>query len=83
MNTFSHCQYYTIKGIQNYMYTIQCSNNVTPLYIFPPPEKSDSSESLQPPPAATPTTAATPELALQISPPTHNFSEVDHVNVSR
>ena len=77
MNTFSHCQYYTIKGNQNY------TVNVTLLYIFPPPEKSDSSESLQPPPAATPTTAATPELALQISPPTHNFSEVDHVNVSR
>ena len=73
MNTFSHCQYYTIKGNQNY------AVNVKPPDIFPSSEKSDSSDSLQPPP----TTAAAPELGLQITPPTHNFSEVDHVNVSR
>ena len=77
MNTFSHCQYYTIKGNQNY------AVNVKPPDIFPSSEKSDSSDSLQPPPAATPTAAAAPELGLQITPPTHNFSEVDHVNVSR
>ena len=79
MNTFSHCQYYTIKG------NVDDTNDKhdDDLIVTETPDYPDGKDSLPRSVVSTPTSSITktknPDLAIQITPllQTNNFPEVD------
>ena len=80
MNTFSHCQYYTIKGNVDDIYKVKDDDDVI---VTETPDYPDGKDSLPRSVVSTPTSSITktknPDLAIQITPllQSNNFPEVD------